>query len=108
MPISPIIMKNIANLNIRSTAGGAVICVKVIPGSSRDKVVGVLGGALKIATTTAPEKGRANKAVAQTLAKALGVDSRYVTLSAGPTNPRKEFQIANETTESLREKLAQI
>ena len=69
-------MLDIANLKIRDTEGGAVICVKVIPGSSRDKVVGVLGDALKIATTTAPEKGQANKAVTKTLAKALGVDSR--------------------------------
>ena len=101
-------MLDIANLKIRDTEGGAVICVKVIPGSSRDKVVGVLGDALKIATTTAPEKGQANKAVTKTLAKALGVDSRCVTLSAGQNNPRKEFQIANETAESLREKLGQV
>ncbi len=101
-------MKDAANLTIRDIPGGAVICVKVVPGSSRDKVVGVLGDALKIATATAPEKGRANKAVAQTLAKTFGVESRNVTITAGLTNPRKEFQIANETAASLRVKLEKI
>ena len=101
-------MKDATNLTIRDAPGGAVICVKVVPGSSRDKIVGVLGDALKIATATAPEKGRANKSVAQTLAKALGVDNRSVVITAGLTNPHKEFQIENETVESLRAKLKKI
>ena len=87
-------MKDLDKLKIRDVAGGAVIAVKVVPGSSRDRIVGVLGDCLKIATSAPAEKGRANAAVAAALAGALGVDRRAVELAAGQTSPRKEFLVS--------------
>jgi uncharacterized protein (TIGR00251 family) len=95
-------MKDVQKLSLRDVPGGAVIPVKVVPGSSRDRVVGVLGDMLKIATSAAPEKGKANAAVAKILAEALGVDARSVELVSGPTSPRKEFKIAGVSAEVLR------
>ncbi len=100
-------MKDIDQLDIRTVDGGAVLAVKVVPGTSRDKVVGVLGDALKIATSAPPEKGKANAAVTRMLAKALGVETRGVELVSGPTNPRKEFRITALTAEQVRRKLDQ-
>ena len=71
-------MKGTGQLAVRDDADGAVIAVKAVPGASRDRIVGVLGDALKIAVAAAPEKGKANQAIAATLAKALGVDKRAV------------------------------
>ncbi|MFM7075771.1 MAG: DUF167 domain-containing protein, partial [Planctomycetaceae bacterium] len=48
--------------------------VKVVPGSSRDQIVGWLGDALKIKVTAPPEKGKANERVVELLAGALGID----------------------------------
>ncbi len=96
-------MKQIDQLDIRDVDGGAVIAVKVVPGSSRDKVAGVLGPALKITTSAPAEKGKANAAVARTLAEALGVARRDVELLGGPTNPRKEFRIAGLTADQVRQ-----
>ena len=75
-------MKGAEHLDIRDVAGGAVIAVKAVAGASRDRVVGVLGDALKIATAAAPEKGKANRAIAATLTKALGDASDRVPSSA--------------------------
>lgn len=86
-------MRDAKKLNIKSVDGAAVIAVKVVPNASRDKVAGVLGDALKITTAAAPEKGRANGAVARLLAGALGVDRRSVELVSGPASPRKEFRV---------------
>jgi len=98
-------MQGAEKLNIRQAAGGAVIAVKVVPGSSRDRVVGVLGDWLKIATAAPAEKGKANAAVAKTLAKALGVSPRDITCVAGATSPRKEFRVAGRSDAEIRQRL---
>lgn len=98
-------MKAVEQLSIRDVPGGCVIAVKVVPGSSRDKIVGVLGDALKIATSAAPEKGKANAAVAAILAKAVGLDRRAVTLVSGPTSPHKEFSVSGMNAADVRDAL---
>ncbi|NBB74553.1 MAG: DUF167 domain-containing protein [Bacteroidetes bacterium] len=101
-------MRNADHLDIRDTPDGAVLAVKVVPGSSRNNVVGVLGGALKVATSAAPEKGKANAAVARLLAKALGLDTRQIGLAAGATNARKEFCVKGIAAATLRRRLSQL
>lgn len=101
-------MKDSELLNIRDVAGGAAIVVKVVPGASRDRVVGVLGDALKITTAAAAEKGRANAAVARTLAVALGVRQREVDLVSGRTSQQKVFRIAGMTRVTLRRLLQEL
>ena len=95
-------MQGLEGLNIRDGKGGTVIAVKVVPGASRDRIAGVLGDCLKITTAAAPEKGRANRAVARILASALGVSHRHVTLAAGGSSARKEFLISGLTAQAAR------
>jgi uncharacterized protein (TIGR00251 family) len=101
-------MKGLQTLAIRETAGGAVVPVKAVPGSSRDRIVGVLGDRLKIATSAPAEKGKANAAIAAILAKALQVPPRVVVLLSGLTNPRKEFQIVGLSAQEIRQRLGGI
>jgi uncharacterized protein len=101
-------MKDIEKLAVRDVAGGSVISVKAVPGASRDKVVGVLGDCLKVATSAAAEKGRANASIAKTLATALGVSKRDVQIASGMTNPRKEFHIAELSTDEVRRRLGEL
>jgi len=96
------------NLQIRRDGDAVILAVKVVPGSSRDRVVGVLGASLKIATSATPEKGKANAAVAGTLAGALGVARRSVSLVSGQTSPQKEFRVEGLSEEQLRAILASI
>ena len=101
-------MEGLGKLCIRDEPGGAVIAVKVVPGASRDRIVGVLGDALKIAVAAPPEKGKANAAVAKMLAKALGIDRRDVTLVSGRTSPRKEFRVQTVNSASVLAHLAEL
>ena len=101
-------MKKPEHLALRDVPGGVIIPVKVVPGSSRDRVVGVLGDALKIATSSAAEKGKANASVATLLARALQVDARSVELISGASAPRKEFRVAGLTARAVAVRLARI
>ena len=98
-------MKDVEKIDMTNTPDGAVVAVKAVPGSSRDKIVGVLGDAIKVAVSAPAEKGKANTAIARTLAKALQVPTRSVRLVSGPTNPRKQFLIADTDVQAVRERL---
>lgn len=92
-------------IDLRDTADGCILPVKVVPGASRDRIAGPLGNRLKVATSAAPERGKANQAVAGLLARALGVPAAAVELVSAPTNPRKDFRIKGLSAEQVRQRL---
>jgi hypothetical protein len=95
-------MSAIDGLRIREDSGGVTIAVKVVPGASRDRVAGVLGEALKVTTSAAAEKGKANAAVAETLAALFGVPKRQVRLLSGTARPTKDFLLEGLTADGVR------
>jgi uncharacterized protein (TIGR00251 family) len=66
--------------------------VKVVSGASRNAVKSE-NGRLKIYVTAPPEKGRANVAVIEVLAKHLGIKKQNVVLVKGKAGPQKTFEI---------------
>jgi uncharacterized protein (TIGR00251 family) len=81
------------------------IQVKAVPGASRSRIVGWLGDHLKVAVAAPPEGGKANKAICEVLAKALGVKPQDVQVATGASNPRKKVLVAGLTVEQVRERL---
>ncbi len=67
--------------------------VKVVPGASRDEVVGKLGDALKVRVAAPPEGGKANQAVIRLLAGHYGVDRNRVRIVAGMASARKTIEV---------------
>lgn len=89
-----------------SAPGAATrILVKVVPGSRRDQIVGALGDRLKIKVSAPPEDGRANAAVCELLAGALGVSARDVEVVAGDSRPEKTVRVAGLTAAQVQGKL---
>ncbi len=72
---------------------GCRIAVKVVPGASRDRVAGPLGERLKVRVRAAPEKGKANRAVCDLVASALGVKPGDVAVARGETRPEKDLAV---------------
>jgi hypothetical protein len=68
--------------------------VKVVPGSSRDQIVGWLGDALKIKVMAPPEKGRANEAVVEILAEKLGISTDDIEVVSGHSSTSKVIAIS--------------
>lgn len=85
---------------------GVYLRIKVVPGASREKVVGMLGDRLKLAVSAPPEAGKANKAVCKLLAGALGVPARDVAVTAGHTQPTKTVAVAGLGTDQAAQRLA--
>ncbi len=90
----------------RATTTGVEITVKVVPNASRDRIVGPLGDALKIQVAAPPERGRANAAVEQLLAEALGVKQKDVSVARGMSNPRKVVLVRGVAIERIQDRLS--
>jgi uncharacterized protein len=99
------VFRDVAEIEIRTTDGGVEICVKVVPGSSKTAIVGPLDRMLKVKVAAPPEKGKANIALIDFLAKALGVKRNAITLTQGQTNPVKHILISGLTAQDLIERL---
>jgi uncharacterized protein (TIGR00251 family) len=86
-------------------SGGIELAVKVVPGASRTKVVGVWGTALKIAVAAPPEGGKANAAVTKLLATVFGVRKAAVSILSGHATPLKRIGLAGLTVAAARARL---
>jgi uncharacterized protein len=93
------------NVPLREAGGEVVFAVKVVPGAARDRIVGALGDAVKVAVTQAPERGRANAAVCALLAAALGIAPRAVRIAAGTTAARKQVAVRGLTAPAVLARL---
>ena len=79
------------------TKGAAVIVkVRVQAKASRDLIVGEHAGALKVSVAAPPDKGKANKAVVEVLAAALGIAKSSIGLVSGTTSREKTLAIRGE------------
>lgn len=79
---------------LRSAADGAILlAVKAVPGAKRDEIAGPLGDRLKIRVAAPPEGGRANRAITELLARALGMKARDIELVAGASGAEKTFRL---------------
>ena len=90
---------------IQETPDGAVLAVKVVPGASRERIVGPLGDALKVAVRKPPERGEANKAVCALLADALGLRPADVQVLRGAGRARKSVLARGLSAEEARRRL---
>ncbi len=95
-------------IEVESRGTAALFDVHVAPGASRTRIVGEYSGALKIAVSAAPERGKANKALLAVLAKALGTKKAFVTLVSGQTSRTKRVAVEGQTSAQLERKLAEI
>jgi uncharacterized protein (TIGR00251 family) len=81
-------------LALTAVAVGTRMRLRVKPGARMTAIIGIHGGALKLAVSAPPDKGKANRAVVQLLAKALGVPSSAVTIAAGDASQDKVVDVA--------------
>ncbi len=79
-----------------------LIWVKLVPGASRDEIVGDVGDRLKVRVSAPPEEGRANQATCALLARAVDVKAKDVNVESGHTNPKKIIRICGATLDDVK------
>lgn len=83
--------------NLRDTKEGLILPIKVIPGASKNAIIGWHNGWLKIKVCAPPEKGEANRAIIQLLSKTLQLPQNKIVLLRGATTRQKEFLLVGYT-----------
>ena len=92
-------------VDLQSHPLGVILPVRAQPGARRNEVRGIQDGALKVCVTQAAEKGKANKAIAEVLAKWLGVRKSRIELIAGETAHQKKFLVRDVALEELANRI---
>lgn len=90
---------------LRDGADGVSFPVLVVPGSSRVRIAGAHGDALKVQLTAPPEGGRANDQLLEVLAEALAVPLRCVAVRSGASSRRKLVHVQGCSSAAARARL---
>lgn len=90
---------------LETRADGVVLPVKAQPGSGRNELRGLQDGALKVCVTQIAEKGKANKAIVEFLAKTLKLRKSQIELCSGELSSQKKFLIKEIGEAELRAKI---
>jgi hypothetical protein len=90
---------------IQENADGVTFTAKIVPGSSRTAVSGVLDTMIKIRVAAPPEKGKANQCLIAFLAGQLGVKKNAIEILAGQMNPVKQLRVAGISAADLLDRL---
>lgn len=92
-------------MQLKQTADGVILSVQARPRAKQNGVTGVHDGGLKVSVTQPPEKGKANDALIQVLAKSLGVKRSQIRLVSGATSTQKKFLLSGADADTLRERI---
>jgi uncharacterized protein (TIGR00251 family) len=90
---------------LESHAEGVVLPVRAHPGARANSIRGEQNGALKVAVTQAPEKGKANKAIIELLAKQLRLRKSQLELLSGETSGAKRILVRGLSADDLRDRI---
>lgn len=86
---------------------GTIFAVHAQPGARRNGILGERAGALRVAVTAPPDKGKANAAILELLARALGCRSSEIALVSGETSRHKRFILAGMSVEEASRRIAE-
>jgi hypothetical protein len=90
---------------LTADSAGVTLTVRVVPRSSRNQIVGMENGALKIKLTAPPVEGAANAALIEFIAEWLSVRKSAVTIISGDKARRKVVRVTGVTAEQVKARL---
>jgi len=91
-----------------SADGRQLLHLHIQPKGSKTRVVGLHDGRLKIAVSSPPVDGKANKEVVKFLAEVLGVHKRDVLLKAGMQSRKKSVLVSSISADTIRKVIGSL
>ncbi|MCK4240393.1 MAG: YggU family protein [Candidatus Atribacteria bacterium] len=101
-------MKSSINDCFKIVGNDIVIKVKIVPGSSKDKIIGIYNDALKIAIAAPPVEGKANKKCIAYLAKCFDIAKSKIEIISGQTSKNKLIKINDVSQKDFLDKIEKI
>ena len=95
-------------MEIKDTGTTLRFSVLVVPRSSKNAIMGVHGGALKIKLTAPPVDGKANAMCVKYLSRQLHVPRSAMRITAGAAARTKEITVETGDTDEWREMLRRL
>lgn len=86
-------------------AAKAILRLRIVPNARRSEVVGVHGDAIKVKVQAPAMDGKANEALREFLAEALGVSVRDVEIVTGEKSRDKVVAVADWETDEAKRRL---
>jgi uncharacterized protein len=83
--------------------GRQILYLHVQPKGSKSRIVGLHGERLKIAVSSPPVDGKANKEVVRFLAAVFGVRKKEIILKAGLQSRKKTLLVSSMSASAIRE-----
>jgi len=101
-------MNSSINDCFKITGNDITVKVKIVPGSSKNKIIGVYNKALKITITAPPVDGKANKKCIAYLAKYFDVAKSKIEIISGQTSKNKLIRIYDISQEEILDKIEKV
>ena len=86
-------LPSVSYLRLEKT-GAVIVDIHVIPNASRTQADGLHDGALRVRLHAPPVDGKANAALVDWLADAIGIAKSHVEVIRGQTSKRKQLRIS--------------
>ncbi|GAF96277.1 unnamed protein product [marine sediment metagenome] len=101
-------MSNDINNYFKIAGNDIIIKIKIVPGSSKNKIIGAYNDALKITIAAPPVEDKANKKCIAYLAKYFDVAKSKIEIISGQTSKNKLIKIYDINQKEFLEKIEKI
>jgi len=101
-------MSNDINNYFKIAGNDIIIKIKIVPGSSKNKIIGAYNDALKITITAPPVEDKANKKCIAYLAKYFDVAKSKIEIISGKNSKNKLIKIYDISQKEFLRKLEKI
>jgi len=101
-------MSNDINNYFKIAGNDIIIKIKIVPGSSKNKIIGAYNDALKITIAAPPVEGKANKKCIAYLAKYFDIAKSKIEIISGKNSKNKLIKIYDISQKEFLGKLEKI